>query len=55
MEAILNLIMVGIIIAIGVIITVANTKSDWKGCEDKGGAGCRDCPFPCEYNRTDGK
>lgn len=52
MEAILNLIMVGVIIAIGVTITVVNTKSDGKGCMDKGGPGCRCCPFPCEYNRT---
>ena len=52
MEVVLNLVMVGVIIAIGIIITVANLKTDWKGCVDRGGPGCSCCPFPCEYNRT---
>ena len=55
MEAVLNLVFAGCIIAVGVIIAVSNSTSDWKGCEDKGGQGCHNCPFPCEYNHSDKK
>lgn len=52
MEAILDLVLVGFIIAIGVTLAVLIPKSDGKGCADKGGPGCYCCPFPCEYNHT---
>ena len=52
MKVILTLAGLCLIVAVIVAVAVLLWKSDGKGCEDKGGPGCRCCPFPCKYNRT---
>ena len=51
MKAVLTFAGLGLIIAAIAIVAVLLWRSDGKGCE-KGGPGCRCCPFPCKYNRT---